>query len=206
MRYNTQYSGGMDPHVQTYSGQPLTSDLLSANAEFTYDECWGSAGSTSPTGSEMADVSYPDDNPYVGLFDISLDYLGYGPGCFPAGSNPAVHQTRQVDTGEEEALQRYIHRFTDHEKRQMQHPLAQRPVFMCMIPNCAIWLFNKGQVKQHLREHNIVFQKPFKCTCGSEFGRSVEADRHVEDKRPCDVCHRAGRKIKNSLTCHRCRR
>ncbi|KAF8500559.1 hypothetical protein BU17DRAFT_102476 [Hysterangium stoloniferum] len=202
MSYDTQDIGGMNHHMQACNSHPLTSYPLPASPEIAYGQYW-SAGCASPTASEITHVSYPDDNPYVGLFDVPSD-CSYDPGCFRAASNPVVHQTWRVDTGEEEATRRYFHRVTDTEKRRMQLPLARRPMFVCRIPNCSAWLFNRGQVKQHLQDHNIMFRKPFKCTCGSEFGRSVEADRHVEDKRPCDVCHRSGRKTKNSLTCRRC--
>ncbi|KAF8529528.1 hypothetical protein BU17DRAFT_60326 [Hysterangium stoloniferum] len=188
MRYDTQSIGEMDLHMQAYNSHPLISYSLPSNYEIAHGQHWGSAGYPFPTTSEITHVSYPDDNLYVDLFDVSSDYRSYDPECFRARSNPVVHQTWRVDTGEEEATRRYFYRVTDMEKRQMQLPLAQRPMFMCKIPNCSAWLFNRAQVKQHLQDHNIVFDKPFKCTCGSEFGRSVEADRHVEDKRPCDIC------------------
>ncbi|KAF8500558.1 hypothetical protein BU17DRAFT_72089 [Hysterangium stoloniferum] len=139
---------------------------LPSNHEIAYGQYWGSTGCASPTTSDITHVSYPDDNPYVGLFDVPSD-CSYDPGCFRAASNPVVHQTWRVDTGEEEATQRYFHRVTDMEKRRMQLPLAQRPMFVCKIPNCFAWLFNRAQVKQHLQDHNIVFDKPFKCTWSS---------------------------------------
>ncbi|KAF8529527.1 hypothetical protein BU17DRAFT_60325 [Hysterangium stoloniferum] len=164
MSYDTQDIDGMDHRMEAYNSHPLTSPPLPTNFEIAYGQYWGSAGCASPTTSEITHVSYPDDNPYVSLFDVSSDYRSYDPGCFRAKSNPVVHQTWQVDTGEEEATRRYIHRVTDMEKRRMQLPLAQRPMFICKIPNCPTWLFNRAQVKQHLQDHNIIFRKPFKCT------------------------------------------
>jgi len=205
MRYNTQNNGAMDPRMQTAYSQPLTPYIHPANPEVAYGQSRGPAGDASPPTSTMTNVSYQNDHPYVGSLNVPLEYWGHDPGVSRTGSNYVVHQTWQVDTGAEVVMQRYIHRLTDEEKRQMHILPAHRPIFMCKVPGCPKWLYSKNQIKRHLQEHNIIFRKPFRCMCGSEFGRGVEAERHIEDQRPCDVCHRSGRKTKNGLTCRRCR-
>ncbi|KAF8500547.1 hypothetical protein BU17DRAFT_102520 [Hysterangium stoloniferum] len=122
MLHNTQHNGGMDPYMQTYNNQPLPPSFFPVNPD------WEPAGSASLTGSAMTNVSYPNNNLFIPPFDVPSDYSGFAPRYPRAGSDTVVHRTWQVDTGEEEAMRRYIHRYTDEEKRRMQVPLANRPI------------------------------------------------------------------------------
>ncbi|KAF8500560.1 hypothetical protein BU17DRAFT_72091 [Hysterangium stoloniferum] len=116
--YNIQYNGAVDPPIQTYCSQPLTSYIHQASPEIAHGRYQGPGGGASPTGSAVTNVSYPDDDPYVGPFNDPLKYQDYGP-FSRTRPNSVVHQTWRVDTNAEEVMRRFIHRFTEEEKRRL---------------------------------------------------------------------------------------
>ncbi|KIJ23940.1 hypothetical protein M422DRAFT_275396 [Sphaerobolus stellatus SS14] len=118
------------------------------------------------------------------------------------------HMISEVHTGQDEASNMYIHRLTDEEKRRCSSSYpSTRPTFCCKLQGCRNpWLQHRGLIKTHLMEHGLQFPKPFRCSCGADFGRQVEAVRHLDDKKPCTYCQRPGRKYKNTSICTRCHR
>ncbi|KAF8529526.1 hypothetical protein BU17DRAFT_79514 [Hysterangium stoloniferum] len=127
VRYSIQYNEAVDPPIQTYYSQPLTSYIHRPTPEITHGRCQEPGGGASPTGSVVTNVSYPDDDPHVGLFNRPSERRGYGP-FSRTGSNSVVHQTWEIDTNAEEVIRRFIHRFTDEEKRRIYVPQAPRPI------------------------------------------------------------------------------
>ncbi|KIJ33987.1 hypothetical protein M422DRAFT_35277 [Sphaerobolus stellatus SS14] len=144
------------------------------------------------------------------------DYAPGAPGVggthypdFPTIPLPVIddHIIYELEPGEDGAS-KIIHRVTDEEKRRCgaSYP-SSRPTLYCKFQGCQNpWLQHKGLISGHLMAHGLQFPKPFKCSCGADFGRQVEAFRHLEDKKPCAHCHRAGRKQKNTHICMRCYR
>ncbi|KAF8529522.1 hypothetical protein BU17DRAFT_60320 [Hysterangium stoloniferum] len=135
--YSIQYNGSVDPPIQTYYSQPLTSYIHRPTPEIAHGRCQGPGScASSPTGSAVTNVScaqrreyvdkvpdhafsHPDDDPHVGLFNRPSERQGYGPPFSRTGSNSVVHQTWEVNTNAEEVIRRFIHRFTDEEKRRI---------------------------------------------------------------------------------------
>ncbi|KAF8529544.1 hypothetical protein BU17DRAFT_60341 [Hysterangium stoloniferum] len=77
--YNTQYNGVVDPPIHTYHTQPLTSYIHRANPEIVHGRYQGPGTGASPTGPVVTNVSYPDDNPHVGLFNRPSESQGAWP-------------------------------------------------------------------------------------------------------------------------------
>lgn len=87
----------------------------------------------------------------------------FGP-FFPEPEPPIVHETYEVETGEEAVVKAFIHRLTDEEKRSPEFSSASsRPTFLCHVRGCGRWLFHRAQIKPHLSEHGYRFCKPFRC-------------------------------------------
>ena len=130
----------------------------------------------------------------------------YTPPFLPEPQPPIVHETFEVDTGEEAVAKAYIHRLAEDEKRCIDFLFkSSPPAFCCHIRGCGKWLFHRSQIKQHLSKHGYRFRKPFECSwcvysvqvriyllilscvfSGATFGRQVEAARHIEDKKLCE--------------------
>ncbi|KAF8579065.1 hypothetical protein K439DRAFT_1638287 [Ramaria rubella] len=188
---------------------------------------WPTSPFYSPIGSDYSTESAPDESMYYSTVPYEMQsgfqslpspddrssrayssspVLTYSRTGRSYTSEQAIHETYEVETGEEEAVKRIIHRLTDEEKRGLNLSSINRPNFLCRVDGCGQWLLHRAQVKPHLSAHGITFPKPYGCTCGAEFGRQVEAARHVEDKKLCEQCHRSGRKHKGGVICVRCLR
>ncbi|KAF8532044.1 hypothetical protein JB92DRAFT_2846507 [Gautieria morchelliformis] len=216
--YDFQYGNVLNGHhtdqfpVVVLEGQP------------GYYPAWQQSPSASPTSSNSPTSSGSEEPmgnlaPSMQSF-VPLDGSSRSTSCPPVPVHPhysrpfprepdppVIHETFEVVTGEEEVVKAVIHRLTDEEKRGLSFTMANpRPTFCCKVQGCGRWLLHRAQVKPHLSEHGYRFCKPFKCSCGAEFGRQVEAARHVEDKKLCEHCHRSGRKYKGGAVCLRCLR
>ena len=89
----------------------------------------------------------------------------YSRSFIPHPEPPMVHETFEIETGEEEVVKAVIHRLTDDEKRNLNFTsTTPRPAFCCKVQGCGRWLLHRAQVKGHLSEHGYKFGKPFKCT------------------------------------------
>lgn len=82
----------------------------------------------------------------------------------PKTETSVVHETFEVETGEEGVINAVIHRLTDEEKRNLNFTAATpRPTFCCKVQGCGRWILHRTQVKLHLSEHGYRFGKPYKC-------------------------------------------
>ncbi|GJJ14507.1 hypothetical protein Clacol_008771 [Clathrus columnatus] len=122
-----------------------------------------------------------------------------------------THTILRIETGEDEFIRKHIHRLNEVEK----HPVrayfnGEPPNFVCKLNGCRQpWIRDRSQFKGHLLEHGVCFNKPWGCSCGSQFSRQVEAARHLEDLKACPKCGNSGRKLKGFgglLICHRCQK
>lgn len=95
-------------------------------------------------------------------------------------------------------------------RQYMQKPSRQdcengwRPGhFKCVYPGCTSNAVEEHRVQNHLSLH-INGKKAFACDCGTRFGRLSEANRHLEDQNPCQICGDPRRKQRGTGTCNRC--
>ncbi|KAF8532041.1 hypothetical protein JB92DRAFT_2846361, partial [Gautieria morchelliformis] len=74
---------------------------------------------------------------------------------------------------------------------------------MCNYPGCQSPVVEPNRMGTHLALH-LNDKKAYKCLCGTRFGRLSEANRHIEDQRPCELCNESRRKHKGTRICSRC--
>ncbi|KAF8524449.1 hypothetical protein JB92DRAFT_2880450 [Gautieria morchelliformis] len=74
---------------------------------------------------------------------------------------------------------------------------------MCIYPGCQSPVVESNRMVSHVARH-LNDKKAYECLCGTRFGRLSEANRHIDDQRPCELCNESRRKRKGTRICSRC--
>ncbi|KIJ47501.1 hypothetical protein M422DRAFT_28821 [Sphaerobolus stellatus SS14] len=111
----------------------------------------------------------------------------------------SVHNIEEIPVTDSD-YRRYIVEPTPYE----QESSNWRPGHVrCRYPDCHSPMVDLKGARAHLSCH-LNNKKAYKCSCGTKFGRQSEANRHLEDQKPCERCGDPRRKQRGTKTCSRC--
>lgn len=117
------------------------------------------------------------------------------PSYYYQNQNHLIHEIQVSQS----VIEAYVSRPTIDDLRS-----GWRPDFLkCNYPDCPSRAIDASRLHSHLALH-LNSRKAYGCSCGTTFGRLSEANRHLYDQSPCEVCGDSRRKQKGTNTCSRC--